>query len=766
MYDFFATCPKGLEALLLDEVTAMGVTAARHTVAGVSFTAPLDAAARLCLSTRYASRILLILDSAECHSADELYETARSVPWEEYFAPGRTIAVGCHGSSRELHSPQYCALRVKDAVCDRFVHAGSPRPGISRHAAEVRIVVNLVRSRAIICLDLSGRTLQPAAAAQPAASSLRANLAHAILERCGLGDFRQVVDPLCGGGMLLMQAASLLTDRAPGLVWESFGFESLRLWAPGLHADFARHLEEARERARAGLRAALAEGVRLVGYDPDPQQAARAGALVQAAGLCGLVEIGCRPLEEVVNPFGAPCLVVSNPPYDAPGGHFNELVCLYARLGEQLKRQFSGSRAAVVANDPELLTCLKLRAERSYAVNNGQFTCQIRIYEIRAADEGGGRPRAIEEFINRLSKNLRHARRYARTVGTDAFRIYDAELPQYPYALDCYGGAYVLQEYAAHHVSRHKSRNQLLDVIAAVMEVTHCSGDELEVKRREVQSGEQRYQAAPQPLRQLRHVTEGGMTFAVNIHDYLDTGLFLDGRLLRALITKRAAGRVFLNLFCYTATASVAAARGGALRTVNVDISATYLDWALENFRLNALDVRDHEFLQQDCLHFLSHMGRPRFDLVFIDPPTFSNSKRMEGTLDVVRDHVQLMANLTRHLRDHAQVLFCTHKRNFRIDAEQLSGYGYTVRDLTAGSIPEDFRHSRGIHALFELSFARSGCTTAIEPLTTARQPGGWSGPRGPQAAAAAARPGGGAPAPRRGAVPGCGAEDGTDAQL
>lgn len=256
-------------------------------------------------------------------------------------------------------------------------------------------------------------------------------------------------------------------------------------------------------------------------------------------------------------------------------------------------------------------------------------------------------------------------------------------------------------------------------MLSATVEVSGVSGDKVILKSREIQKGDNQYEKSEELKNEFMTVNENNMLFRVNLYDYLDTGLFLDGRLIRQQIFKKSKDRDVLNLFSYTCSASVAAALGGASSTVSVDMSKTYLNWGIENFKLNRLATDSHEFIQADCLAWLSQDQGRKFDLIYIDPPTFSNSKRMETSFDVKRDQVALLSNLTRHLKDEGEVIFCTNHRGFVLD-ESIKDYGFEIENISEATLPRDFARDKKIHSCFILTFNRENMVKQPEPMTSA----------------------------------------------
>ena len=310
-----------------------------------------------------------------------------------------------------------------------------------------------------------------------------------------------------------------------------------------------------------------------------------------------------------------------------------------------------------------------------------------------------------EMLANRLRKNRRILGRWAKREGITCYRIYDADLPEYAAAIDLYETWAHVQEYAppaSVEPSQAAARfAEILTVVEAILDIP-CKRIATKVRRRQKGLAQYEREAASG---EFLEVGEGGLRFLVNLKDYLDTGLFLDHRRTRAMIRVAAGGRRFLNLFAYTGAASVYAAAGGA-STTTVDMSGVYLDWAKRNMALNGfLDAASHRYVRADCLRWLHEAPGAAYDLIFLDPPTFSTSKRMgERTLDVQRDHVSLLRATARLLAPRGVLLFSTNYRRFHMDRDALAGL--TLEDLGAATIPQDFARSPRIHACWRVTRA------------------------------------------------------------
>lgn len=762
MQKFFATCPKGLESLLFNELNALQASSVKETVAGVSFSGDMNLAMRVCLYSRFASRILLVLNTFRCEDDSDLYMGAHGIGYENYFSCDKTIAVTFNGTNNSIRNTQYGALRVKDAVCDRFVDSKLERPNVDKHNPEVHIVATLKKGEVSVSLDLSGsaqfwREYHRSTGKAP----LKENLAAAMVTRAGYTGLDNFVDPMCGSGTLLLEAAAIATDTAAGLMRSDYGFKHLKDYD---ESAWSAILSEAQERSEAGKAKAKERGIKLYGFDADEYVIERAKENIANAGFEDFISVEHRPLDQLINPLtevnDLPCTVVTNPPYGERMGNFNELILLYTTLGHKLKTCFAGGKAAVISTSTELLSCLRLSVDKSYRLFNGALECQLRTFKLdraqialesgqfdnldqNAINQGGANAYAAMnaqaevavDFSNRLTKNLKNLSKWADKEKITAYRVYDADLPDYNAAIDRYNQYYVIQEYQAPAtIKEFVAQKRLLDMIAATIKVTGAAGDNVIVKSREKQKGDSQYEKREDAVGHFMDVYEADIAFRVNLRDYLDTGLFLDARPIRRLIRKEAQGKSFLNLFAYTCTASVAAAMGGATRTVSVDMSRTYLDWGRENFILNDMDVNysgtsaseQNHFVQADCLAYLSQDQGSTYDLIYIDPPTFSNSKRMEKSFDVQRDHLLMLGNLTRHLNDGGKVIFCTNKRNFKLH-EGLEEYGFTVRNITKETFDPDFKRDMQLHTCFELTYNKASQSKEAEALVSNTMRPRWS---------------------------------------
>jgi 23S rRNA (guanine2445-N2)-methyltransferase / 23S rRNA (guanine2069-N7)-methyltransferase len=400
--------------------------------------------------------------------------------------------------------------------------------------------------------------------------------------------------------------------------------------------------------------------------------------------------------------------VAVNPPYGERLGESSDALELYHVLGQRLRAGFAGWRWAVLAGDDAHAAALALLPETTYSLFNGAIPVRLDTGVVPGAsptDNTAG----VSAFANRLRKNYRHLSKWAKREGVTCWRVYDADLPDFAVAVDLYDCAdgvrrVVIAEYEApREIDTVVASARLIQATDAVAEVLVVSPDEVRVKVRAKQRGEAQYERLARSGR-FYEVTESGARLLVNLDDYLDTGLFLDHRTARDLVARLAAGGTLLNLFCYTAVATVRAARAGAVSSVSVDLSNTYLDWAKRDFALNGMDFERHRLVRADVVSFLAESAGPtgaRYDVVFLDPPSFSTSKGMEGTLDIQRDHVALIEASARVLATGGTLVFSTNLRKFKLEEAALTARGLSVEDITAATIPPDFARNPRIHRCY-----------------------------------------------------------------
>ena len=748
MFNYFIPTAKGLAPLLEVELKGLGIENTKQIAGGVSFDGSLEQGYQVCLWSRFASRVLLKLSEFKVIDPLDLYLGCSNIPWETHFDVDKTFSIDFSGSNDEIRNTQFGALKIKDAIVDRFRKKFDQRPNVEKRDADIRFNGRLFKDKASIYIDLSGSPLHLRGYRTIAGEApLRETLAAGIIKRSGWKG-EALLDPMCGSGTLIIEAAMMSLNIAPGSLRDKFGFE-----------QWKKHDLETWKTLKTtaqvyGKRAVQDCNERFYASDLSKEMISIARQNAQRAGVAELIEFSVQDAKKILPPEELSTgLVVSNPPYGERLGGFSDTISLYTELGHHFKEAFAGWNLSMFAMDTELLSCLGMRAGKSFKFFNGPIECILKNYRIspKRVAEGAAvvEPKAgvttkekssegytestednpwgtlppiieseaesvfkevkqikpaiyAEDFANRLLKNMKRLEKWAKREDIQCYRLYDADLPEYNVAIDRYDEYLIITEYRApKEIDAQKVRRRFLDIVSTTRYLLDLTDDQLIIKVRERQKGRQQYEKLDSKKQRLV-VQEGPAKIIVNLQDYLDTGLFLDHRPTRLRIGKMAEGKDFLNLFCYTATASIHAALGGAKSTTSVDMSNTYLSWGQENFTENGIQGK-HEFIQQDCIKWLQH-AHEMYDLIFIDPPTFSNSKRMADVFDVQDDHVALLTSASERVNPNGDIIFSNNKRGFKLDIDAIKALGFYIKDISKSSIPEDFKGNAKIHQCWLLT--------------------------------------------------------------
>ena len=741
--EFYASCPEGFESALDPERRAD--------------------AYRACLWSRLASRVFVVLGRFDCWDANALYDGAYDMPWESILVRGASIAVTARGSNKELRNSHYAALCVKDAICDRLADEAGARANVDTEHPDARIALSIRGERASIHLDLSGEPLfkrLPREATRSGAKAhvLRPDYAALMLAQTGWSqavsslDRDQdspaapaLVDLSCAGGGLELEAISQLIDRAPGLLRQQWGFTG---WQRHDEGAWNALIAEADGRAEAGRNRRAV----IIATDADPASVSYAARVLRSAGMAKHAALVAARAEDVLAALkseDADAISLLADTTEVPFTHTAGILSLITKV----RAACGCSQLVALTRDDFLSRSLNLEPSASILVKPNNEEAHIAVFSsaesldeeganeklvqpvTHTVDLGDGKQVAVlvpesDQFAARLKKVARLRRKWAKRAGVTCYRVYDADLPDYAAAIDLYQGSdatpgrwLVIAEYAAPKtVDPSLARARLLDILTIAPIVLDVDPDHVYAKARTRSRGGSQYADAgrssmsrsgrgPQDAvdegsrRRLPRIQEGGLTFLVNFDDYLDTGIFLDHRVTRDLVREHARGKKrFLNLFAYTGTATCYAADGGVEETVTVDLSNTYLDWADRNMRLNGFTGRNHEFVRADVRRWISEQRetRNRWDLIFCDSPTFSNSSKMGNrTFDVQRDHTELIIGLSRLLTRQGEAIFSCNLRTFKPDIEGLARAGVVLTDITAQTIPEDFARNPRIHKCY-----------------------------------------------------------------
>jgi len=753
--EYFASCLGGFEQLLADELKSYGIERVRPLGGGVAFFCAPILAYRACLWSRLASRVMLVVGRVDAADADQLYAGAYDVKWEEVLASGVSIAVKAQGTNGSLRNTRFTALKVKDAIADRLRDKRAMRPNVDKVSPHAAIDVRVRESRATLSLDFSGGALSHRdylAEDDGEDAALNCMKAAGLLALAGwsTGGFHGCLfaDPACRDGELLVEAASIACDRASGLQRDSWGF---RGWAHHDEDAWQELVAQAQRRFVEGLGAVAglseeqaastappnARHVRFLGMTSSSPQVSRARNQVRRAGLRQAVSVE-RSDQGALASFlkagkrsvgqDASLLVASDLDAPARADAPADVLADESAFVKTCAAAPEGFRFAV-AGGSEVPVRFGCEPVLSRTAGKGRMQTTLEVFDepprgghrIEIADLEGGRPHVVdvlepasEQFAARLRKVFKERRKWAARENVSCYRIYDSDLPDYALAIDWYTGAGDAQGNVYLHIAEYappasvdegKARRRFTDALAIAPVVCGVRPDHVFAKRRVRGKGGSQYRNAGTRAYRTT-VEEGGYRFEVDLSGRLDTGLFLDHRITRSLVREAAQGVRFLNLFAYTGSASVYAAGGGAASTTTVDLSSRYLEWAQRNMAANGFAGKAHSFEHADVLKWLTQArrSRMRYDLVFVDPPTFSNSKAMgKKTWDVQRDHVDLLVAVSRLLAEGGQAIFSCNLRSFKPNVEELERLGVMIDDISLDTIPVDFARTPKIHKCYRI---------------------------------------------------------------
>ena len=708
----YATCAPGLPPLLEQELRDVGASQVSAAGAGVRFEGTLETAYNACLWSRLANRILLPLHSGPAKSPEELYELVQQLDWSQHMALEGTLAVDFFTSHSEITHSQYGALKVKDAIVDQFREKTGSRPNVDRDTPSIRVNVYLYRNKARIALDLSGSSLHRRGYRhQQGMAPLKENLAAALLihsrwpEKAAAGEC--FADPMCGTGTLLIEAAMIASNKAPGIDRDYFGFLG---WAGHDDALWQKLLVDAKAQ-QITPRSVIA------GSDIDKKMVSATKLNLSAAGLEDAVSVETLSVTKGKSSALSKCadgLLLSNPPY---GERLAGDAEFYAHLGRALSEHYAGWSCGLFTADSAPSRHLSLPLKPGLEAANGGIDCHLlegRVPGRSARTSTTAVTPAIDTtaFANRLRKNLKASKSWRKREEIRAWRTYDADLPEFAVAIDVYDCEQrhvVVQEYQAPPtVNVHVAQERLDAVCAAIPLLLEVSPECVHLKTRRRQAGKEQYQRMSE-RDTVEFLNEKDVVYELNLSAYLDTGLFLDHRKVRRYVQDNIAGKRFLNLFSYTGAVTAAAIVGGASHTHSVDMSNKYSQWATRNVKRNAVgnvdaNAEQHIVSRSDVTKWLNENSGEQYDLILLDPPTFSNSNSTEDDWNIQRDHTTCIDACMALLAPGGELLFSNNFRQFKMDEAWADGSGWIVKDRSKWSIDQDFFRSPRIHQCWSIT--------------------------------------------------------------
>lgn len=708
--------------LALNEAVSLGMQSANAVMGGVEFEGGFWQGVFYCLSSRLSSRVLMkLVQKKGINNIQTLKDETLKINFEDYFSSSDTILVtSTIHFCKYLNNTMMASQVVKDGICDRQRQVFSSRSYVDKENPDFVIHIHLDRDEAIWYLDFSAQSLcKRHYRVQNTPVYLQEHTSSAVLMRSGY--FKRepsvLLDPFCGSGTILIEAALALSDTAPGIINTTrYAFLKYKEFDNVRYTELVKELKDRSDEGKKRLRE---KGVLLYGFDSDEKCIDAAVKNADAAGVSEFISFRKKSLDKLTAE-DFPCeksgFLVTDPPYDSRVKVEN-VDYIYKLLGDFILDKLSSWNVSILSARSDLLSYVNLTPERTNTIMNGSLKCTLAHYYVFSEKERldfEKRRKEKEELLysqplsktaqmiyNRLEKNKKSLSKFLCDNNITCYRLYDADMNEYSAAVDVYEDKYiVLQEYQkGENVSSEDAKRRLEEIKLSLIKLYKLPANSIFVKTRSVQKGANQYNKLSSE-NQNYIVHENGLKFLVNFTDYLDTGLFLDHRYIRSYIRQSAKDKKFLNLFCYTGSATVYAMAGGALSSVSVDASEKYLSVARENLDINFLNKHNCFFRKQDCFEYLKSLGlSEKFDLIFLDPPTFSNNKS-RGVFDIQKDHTGLIKLCLSHLSDDGELIFSTNLRTFKLD-ENINTLA-EVEDISQRTIDEDFRDKK-IHKVFLL---------------------------------------------------------------
>ena len=714
-HNFFVSCAKGLELLVKDELLSLNIKSSEK-LAGVEFEGTLKDAYKVCINTRLASQVLLKIATEKIENQNQLYNFVKSIDWDSYFHVHSTFKIIVSGKHYDFNNTMFVSQKSKDAIVDQFREKYDVRPNIDATNADNTIKIHLHRQfvNLYLCINNDGLHKRGYRVEQVQAP-LKENLAAAILIKSGWLEHLKkekpiLVDPMCGSGTLLIEASLMAKNIAPILLNPNFKIFRSKLHN---HELWLNLLDEAKKNIKE-------TNAEFYGFDLDKKAISKTRNNVKVAELEEYISVKQQDIKNLNNTFDCKNgLLVTNPPYGERlyKNNLDRLLQAFESFDKILYQQFKNWNVSIFTGSTESTKEIQFRATKRNKFFNGALETILYQYEIseenrfkhetqlekniRSAENFAKKSDEHIAFANKLQKNLKNLKPWLNQSGIKCYRVYDADIPTFAVAVDIYENNVYLQEYKADAtINPQTAKQRFYQAIYQIHNVLNIPYENIHTRVRQRQKGKKQYEKQ-QENKNFHIINEDNAKFFVNFTDYLDTGIFLDHRKIRKIVAKSSKNKQMLNLFSYTCTASVHSALNGAT-TTSVDMSNTYLEWGRKNFQLNNIDISRHSFIQADCFQWLK-TSKEKFDVIFLDPPTFSNSKRMDDILDVQRDHVQLI-NLTMSLLKKDGILyFSNNYRRFKIADEILNKFN--CENIDKKCLSRDFLSNKNIHNCWQIKY-------------------------------------------------------------
>jgi len=699
---FISSCAAGLEDLVGNEVESWGGRVSDSGRGSVRWAGSLEAGYRCCLWSRFSSRLILLLAECEVDGADDLYDASTSIPWEEHLSEHSSFAVDCvvtgKPSAAVITNSMFGGLRVKDGLADRFREKSGRRPSVQSTRPDVQIYAQVDGRSAVLGIDLSGESLHRRGyrfAAGPA--PLKENLAAGIVRLSGWDGSTDLVDPMCGSATLLIEAALMQADSAPGLGRSYFGLFGWHGHQPDLwEALVAEALD--REGARQDL---VWPG--LIGFDADIGAVRAARKNIEQAGLEERIVVEHLEIQGFKNRFGQTGHIVCNPPYGERLADKQTVRYLYRFMGSRFYEEFGDWRITVFTAAPDYADQFRLKGELSRRMHNGPLACRLisgsPLADLPAVEPLAGRLGALvcagdgSELANRLKKNVKKLSPWASSRGLDCFRLYDRDLPQFNVAIDVFANCVYITEFPAPSDKDSRQVDKRFNqVIHTVRDLFQVGRDRVVIRRGRGNSGD-----GSKAIRQKPHeIGEGTAVLLAHLPGNPGTGYDMDQRFVRALICELAGQGPFLSLFDTTGAATVCACHGGAEKSVTAGLSAAETAVAAKNFSRNGMALENHRVVDQPAPAWLAQ-SRETFGLIFVNLRRKTFGRGTSWSFDTNSDHGRLLKSALKRLTPGGSIILSAQVPSFQLDPALEAVC--TSKEISRSLFPTDFpRSSKNFH--------------------------------------------------------------------
>ena len=699
-YDFIATCAMGIEDLLQKEIIECGGLDPTPFSGAVTFKGRLESAYRMLIWSRFASRILLHI--ADIEDTKDIYDAARNIPWKDYFSYKSTFAIQTAKSGTIEANSHFMSLRIKDAIVDYFRDTVGARPDVSVQQPAFPLHLHIGKTKTSLRIDMSGRSLHRRGYRDILGDApLKETLAAAIISMSGwpLQDKNTAfIDPMCGSGTLVIEAALMCGNIAPGILRDYFGVTG---WSGHNHKLWSELVEEAKDIRNKSL---SEKWPYIIGYDASRKAISNAAISLEKAGLKRKVHFERKDIGTFVPPPTDNGFIVMNPPYGERLGDKDNLPYFYDAIGNIINKKCPDWHIGIFSSSYGLIQKTDFIIEKKHTLYNGQLKCILTVGRCKSkASSSDYNPplltttsesfKSNSDFENRLKKNLKNLKEMILREKISCYRLYNRDLPDYNMVIDIYGKDIHIQEYEAPaEINPETAASRRLHVVETIQNFFGITKKNIFFKLRKRQKGKSSQYQKFDKNGTFKIINEGPCRFLVNLSEYIDTGIFFDHRLTRKYIREQSEGRRFLNLFSYTASATVHAASGKAKKTVSVDSSQTYLRWAEMNLDLNGFSTETNSLVLDDCIQWLKK-STDMFEIIFMDPPTFSNSQKTGGIpFSVQKHHPELINLAMNRLTMDGVLIFSSNFKKFRLEESIIKNF--EVKDISRKIMPMDCKRN------------------------------------------------------------------------